>query len=285
MRARSPAALTALVLVALVGGADGFKYARSFATRRAAQLRLATAARATADSGAATATAAAEAAGVVRVQLEKPLGMVLEEAGEEGAAAGVVVVELAPDGAAARDGRVREGMALLEVAGQDVGAATFDEAMDALIGAPSVVELVLQGEAPAPAAEQVEPEEEVPAAVAEDVPAPAADDAEDVDDGRPASVVVDGSTKITVERGEILRNALRGSKVDVYDLMGKVTNCNGAGQCGTCAVAVLGETDALSERTDAELRKLGKKPDNWRLACQVVVEGGGELEIQTKPWQ
>jgi ferredoxin len=69
--------------------------------------------------------------------------------------------------------------------------------------------------------------------------------------------------------------------IDLYTLMGKMTNCGGYGQCGTCIVEVAEGMEYLSPRTDVENRKLRKKPDNYRLACQTLVHG--PVSIVTKP--
>jgi ferredoxin len=69
--------------------------------------------------------------------------------------------------------------------------------------------------------------------------------------------------------------------IDVYTLIGKMTNCGGYGQCGTCIVEVVEGLDNLSPRTEVEDRKLKKKPDNYRLACQALVNG--PVSVNTKP--
>ncbi|XP_031476913.1 uncharacterized protein LOC116248302 isoform X2 [Nymphaea colorata] len=69
-------------------------------------------------------------------------------------------------------------------------------------------------------------------------------------------------------------------------LQGKVMNCGGGGSCGTCIVEILDGKDLLSERTNAELRYLKKKPDSWRLACQTIVgnkTNSGKVIVQCKP--
>lgn len=69
--------------------------------------------------------------------------------------------------------------------------------------------------------------------------------------------------------------------IDLYTLMGKMMNCGGYGQCGTCVVEVVEGAENLSPRTEVENRKLRKKPDNYRLACQALVNG--PVIIKTKP--
>ncbi len=81
--------------------------------------------------------------------------------------------------------------------------------------------------------------------------------------------------------GVNLRIKAMENKVDIYKFMGKLTNCGGYGQCGTCVVEIVEGIENLSPRTDFEISKLKRKPDNYRLACQVVVNGN--ISVKTKP--
>ena len=69
--------------------------------------------------------------------------------------------------------------------------------------------------------------------------------------------------------------------IDLYTLIGKMTNCGGYGQCGTCIVEITQGMENLSPRTEVEKRKLKKKPDSYRLACQTMVNGS--VCVKTKP--
>jgi ferredoxin len=69
--------------------------------------------------------------------------------------------------------------------------------------------------------------------------------------------------------------------IDLYTFKGKLVNCGGYGQCGTCLVEVVEGLENLSPRTDFETRKLKKKPENYRLACQALVHGA--VSVKTKP--
>jgi ferredoxin len=71
------------------------------------------------------------------------------------------------------------------------------------------------------------------------------------------------------------------NNVDLYTFMGKMMSCGGYGQCGTCIVEVVEGMENLSPRTAVEDRKLKKKPDNYRLACQTMVNG--PVSVVTKP--
>ncbi|MGA0198153.1 MAG: 2Fe-2S iron-sulfur cluster-binding protein [Prochlorotrichaceae cyanobacterium] len=84
-----------------------------------------------------------------------------------------------------------------------------------------------------------------------------------------------------VAMGANLRTKALESRIDLYTLMGKMSNCGGYGQCGTCIVEIVEGMENLSERTDFETRKLRRKPDNYRLACQTLVNGN--VTVRTKP--
>ena len=81
--------------------------------------------------------------------------------------------------------------------------------------------------------------------------------------------------------GANLRVKALESGIDIYKLFGKMTNCGGYGQCGTCIVEIVEGGNNLSPRTDFEKRKLKKKPENYRLACQTLVNG--PVSVKTKP--
>ncbi|MBW4646899.1 MAG: (2Fe-2S)-binding protein [Goleter apudmare HA4340-LM2] len=81
--------------------------------------------------------------------------------------------------------------------------------------------------------------------------------------------------------GANLRLKAMQNGIDIYTLFGKMTNCGGYGQCGTCIVEVVEGIENLSPRTDVENKKLKKKPGNYRLACQTLVNG--PVSVVTKP--
>jgi ferredoxin len=81
--------------------------------------------------------------------------------------------------------------------------------------------------------------------------------------------------------GANLRLKAMQNGIDIYTLIGKMTNCGGYGQCGTCIVEIVEGKENLSPRTDVENRKLKKKPENYRLACQTLVNG--PVSVVTKP--
>ena len=74
--------------------------------------------------------------------------------------------------------------------------------------------------------------------------------------------------------GENLREVALREGIELYGLKGKLGNCGGCGQCITCFVEVVGESSpgSLSPRTGVEERKLQRRPEGWRLACQALVQ-------------
>jgi ferredoxin len=87
--------------------------------------------------------------------------------------------------------------------------------------------------------------------------------------------------EIVVADGANLRLKAIENRIDIYTLVGKMTNCGGYGQCGTCIVEVVDGMENLSPPTETEERKLKKKPSTYRLACQTLVNGA--VTIKTKP--
>ncbi len=74
--------------------------------------------------------------------------------------------------------------------------------------------------------------------------------------------------------GENLREVAIREGIQLYGLKGQLGNCGGCGQCITCFVSVVGEDgqEALTARTPVEDAKLRRRPSDWRLACQALVE-------------
>jgi ferredoxin len=87
--------------------------------------------------------------------------------------------------------------------------------------------------------------------------------------------------EIIAADGANLREKAIQNGIDLYTLMGKMMTCGGYGQCATCVVEIVQGIDNTSPRTEFEQRKLRKKPDNYRLACQTTVNG--EITVKTKP--
>lgn len=81
--------------------------------------------------------------------------------------------------------------------------------------------------------------------------------------------------------GVNLRLKAMESGIDLYKTWGKMMNCGGYGQCGTCIVEIIEGAENLSTPTAAETAKLKRKPANYRLACQTVVKGN--VSVRTRP--
>ncbi|KAJ8613945.1 hypothetical protein CTAYLR_008783 [Chrysophaeum taylorii] len=169
----------------------------------------------------------------VSVSLEKPLGLVLEEKED-----GVYVKEILETGSAFECEDISEGQRILEVESLDCSELGFDDVMGAIGDAASPVSLSL--ESTVCLAKLVDPKS--------------------------------GVTFASLERGENLRRALLANSANVYDFKGTLTNCNGAGQCGTCVVAVDDAPD-FAPRSGWESDKLEGRPETHRLACQTLVAG------------
>jgi ferredoxin len=92
---------------------------------------------------------------------------------------------------------------------------------------------------------------------------------------------VNENTEVIAAIGSNLREKAIQNRVDIYTLGGKLRNCGGYGQCATCVVEIAEGMENLSPKTDFEQRRLKKKPDNYRLACQTIVNGS--VKIVTKP--
>ena len=87
---------------------------------------------------------------------------------------------------------------------------------------------------------------------------------------------------IQCKPGENLRELLIKEKLQLYGLKGLLGNCGGVGQCSTCFISVEGGTkNSLSPLTLVEEEKLKNKPENWRLACQVLIKSSAL--VLTKP--
>jgi len=87
--------------------------------------------------------------------------------------------------------------------------------------------------------------------------------------------------EIIAADGANLREKALQNQIDLYTFKGKLMNCGGYGQCGTCIVEVVEGMENLSPRTEVEQRKLKKKPESYRLACQTLVNG--PISVKTKP--
>lgn len=86
--------------------------------------------------------------------------------------------------------------------------------------------------------------------------------------------------EVVAADGANLRLQALQNNIDIYTFRGKMMNCGGYGQCGTCIVEIVEGMENISPRTPVENKKLKKKPD-YRLACQALVNGA--ISVVTKP--
>ena len=89
--------------------------------------------------------------------------------------------------------------------------------------------------------------------------------------------------EVIAAQGSNLREKALQNKVDIYTFGGKLRNCGGYGQCATCIVEIEEGMENLSAKTDFEERRLKKKPNNYRLACQTLVNGSVKVITKPKP--
>ncbi|MEB3307930.1 MAG: 2Fe-2S iron-sulfur cluster-binding protein [Cyanobacteriota bacterium] len=83
--------------------------------------------------------------------------------------------------------------------------------------------------------------------------------------------------------GENLREVALREGISLYGLKGTLGNCGGCGQCITCFVEIpdANPPQGLSPRTAVEDQKLRRRPQNWRLACQALVQSS--MAVLTRP--
>ncbi|MEM6840146.1 MAG: 2Fe-2S iron-sulfur cluster-binding protein [Cyanobacteria bacterium P01_C01_bin.120] len=92
---------------------------------------------------------------------------------------------------------------------------------------------------------------------------------------------VEEGKEVVAADGANLRYKALENDVDIYTFVGKMMNCGGYGQCAICVVEIVEGMENLSPRTAVEEKRLRKRPDNCRLACQTLVNG--PVTVKTKP--
>lgn len=92
---------------------------------------------------------------------------------------------------------------------------------------------------------------------------------------------VNENQEVIAADGANLRIKALENRIDLYTLTGKMMNCGGYGQCGTCQVEIVEGLENVSPKTEVEQKMLRKKPDTYRLACQAIVNG--PITVRTKP--
>lgn len=184
----------------------------------------------------------------VIITAEKPLGISLTEI-DPVQPLGVCIDEIF-DGPIKQDARAYKGLFLLEVNGVDVRRSSFDAVMDTLAQADGAVTLIFIDR------------RRITRGAAEI-----------------SIVTAQGNTTISALKGQNLRNVLLEQRIPIYTGKAKLTNCGGAGTCGTCAVVVI-EKDGWEERPEFERLRLKKYPDSARLSCNTIIEGDCTVIIQ-----
>lgn len=193
-----------------------------------------------------------EAADVVTVEVQKPLGLGLVE-NEENSNSGVCIDEL-DAGSLLSTGMVRKGMYLLTVNDIDVRYKDFDTILDLLVAIPDSQSIKLQFI-----------------------------ESQKVFRGPAELKVVEPSGKvirIDSLKGLNLRSVLQASGVEIYDMKGKLSNCGGGGSCGTCGVEIR-DNEGWAPRPDFEGRRLRQYSEAARLSCNTVIEG--DCTVYTMP--
>ncbi len=92
---------------------------------------------------------------------------------------------------------------------------------------------------------------------------------------------VNEKKEVMAADGANLRFKALENGIDIYTFSGKMMNCGGYGQCGTCVVEIVEGMENLSPRTEVEEQKLRKRNAQCRLACQTLVHG--VVSVVTKP--
>jgi ferredoxin len=92
---------------------------------------------------------------------------------------------------------------------------------------------------------------------------------------------VNEKKEVMAADGANLRFKALENGIDLYTFGGKMMNCGGYGQCGTCVVEIVEGMENLSPRTPVEETKLRKRSAQCRLACQTLVHG--VVSVATKP--
>lgn len=205
----------------------------------------------------------AESNGFLSVELEKPLGMLLEEV-EENQPMGVKVEELLDSGSAYsseyKDQLV--GLKVAKVNGADVTNIGFDDVMDVLIDSPSPVAIDFE-------IKVVDESENTGGSVYE------------VGQTVTIRVIQEGVETKDIEAtvGNNLRKTLLENKVELYrGMKKKFGNCGGAGSCTFCAVDFV-ESEGWEERSDYENGRIAKYP-TARLACLNGIQGPATIRVQ-----
>lgn len=197
--------------------------------------------------------------------LEKPLGLILEE--PEDGSSGVIVAQV-NEGGSAFNSPLADRLVqskIIKVMDQDVSSLGFDDVMDAIINAPSPLDIEFSPPDAASAESEATDGDGV------DIPV--------YEVGAPVTIMVQQPDKPDIalngKVGDNLRKTLIGGDVELYrGLKKKLGNCGGGGQCGFCAVEIIDEEGVWGERSEYEVQRIGKNSgEECRLACMNNIVG------------
>lgn len=196
---------------------------------------------------------------MLTIQLEKPLGLILEEV-EKNQPRGVYILELDDDGSAASSQWLK-GLKVSTVMGNDVTNLDFDSVMDQLVAAPSPITMEF---ASMDDDQNSEEDGQFPQGTVVSIKI--------LDDKNNDETVIEGVV------GENLRKLLLANNVEIYQGMKqKLGNCGGGGQCTFCAVDFV-DSEGWNLRSDYEDKRLPKSP-NARLSCLNNIEGPATIRL------
>ena len=239
-----------------------------------------------ADTEAAAAAATTSTNNILSLQLEKPLGLILEEASDSDSSSNGVIVTQVNEGGSAYNSpsaSLLPNSKIVKVMDVDVSSMGFDDVMGVIVDAPSplVVEFALPATAAAAASDDV----------VEDVTTETQEEEASTkyEIGTTVSITVEqpegNKAPITLEAkvGDNLRKTLLSNKdIELYrGLKKKLGNCGGGGQCGYCAVELIDNGDGVwGERSEYEDMKIGNKAgtEGHRLACMNNIVGPATIK-------
>jgi len=235
-------------------------------------------------------TPSSSTSNTLKLELEKPLGLILEEADDNnnssgGAGGGVIITQINEGGSAynspyySANNKLLINAKIIMVMDTNVSNMSFEDVMDVIVGAPSPLSLELEladgvvtTEDEDSASESAEATESTAAVVEYEI-------------GTTVTIQVeqpDNKPTITLDAtvGDNLRKTLLANKdIELYrGLKKKLGNCGGGGQCGFCAVELKDDSEGggvWGERSEYEDRMIGKKAgtEGYRLACMNNVVG------------
>lgn len=212
----------------------------------------------------------------ITLELEKPLGLILEEV-EEGEPKGVFI-ENVNEGGSAFESPLKEkmiGSKVTQIMGEEVDSLIFDDVMKKIIDAPSPLSIEIEAEADENEGEAGETEAEEEVAPVYEIGTQV--EIKVIQDGKEIMIISDARV------GDNLRKTLLENNVEVYrGLKKKLGNCGGGGQCGFCAMDLQddGEGKPWLLRSDYEDSRLKNKPESYRLACLNNIMGPATVTIE-----